>query len=92
VYRAEFVRGIRIKLDTSDGGWNTLATFAYNTLYHILLLNQVTEADAKLVGLAPLVQSLVFRVVLLKFSPEIDKPSEHDVEVITTQINSLETC
>jgi hypothetical protein len=89
VYHAEFVRGIRLKLDTRDDEWNTLATFAFNNLRHTLLLNQVMEEDGKFVQLAPLVQSLVFRVILLKFFPEIPKPSEHDVEFITTRINSL---
>jgi hypothetical protein len=89
VYHDSIVQGIRLNLQTPDDEWNTLATFALNNLRHVILLNQVVEDGQKSAVLVPVVQSLVFRVVLLKFFPKIIKPSEDDVQYITTQINLL---
>jgi hypothetical protein len=89
VYHDSIVQGIRLNLQTPDDEWNTLATFALNNLRHTILLNLVVEDGQKSAVLVPVVQSLVFRVVLLKFFPKIIKPSEDDVQYITTQINLL---
>ena len=89
VYHDSIVQGTRITLQTPDDEWNTLATFALNNLCHTILMNQVIEGGQKFAVLIPVVQSLVFRVVLLKFFPKINKPSEDDVQYITTRINSL---
>jgi hypothetical protein len=89
VYHSRFTKEIRGKLDTRDEGWRTLATSTFDNLRHIILLKQETQGDKKYVQLTPLVQSLVFRFVLHKFFRNIPSPSEDDVEIITTCINSL---
>jgi hypothetical protein len=80
MYHDSIVQGIQLNLQTPDDEWNTLATFVLNNLRHTILLNQVVEDGQKFAVLVPVVQSLVFRVVLLKFFPKINKPSEDDVQ------------
>jgi hypothetical protein len=89
VYHSRFTKEIGGKLNTPDEGWRTLATSTFDNLRHTILLKQEKQGDKKYVRLNPLVQSLVFRFVLLKFFPDIPSPSEDDVEIITTCINSL---
>ena len=89
MYDDSFVKSTRLKLNTRDDEWTTLVTFALNNLRPTLLLKQIVEDGEKTIVLFPVVQSLVFRVVLLKFFPGINKPTEDDVEYITTRINSL---
>jgi hypothetical protein len=76
-------------LQTRDEKWKILATTAFNNFRESLLLEQETHGDGKFVKLVPLVQYLVFRVILLKFFPQIPEPSKDDVKFITARINSL---
>jgi hypothetical protein len=89
LYHARFTREVRGKLDTRDEQRRTFATAAFNNVRHTLLLNHDKQGDGNLIRLAPLVQSLVFRIVLLKFFPTVSSPSENNVESITACINSL---
>jgi hypothetical protein len=87
-YRLQFKRDIVGKLVTPAEEWETL-TIAASNFCGNLFMRQETHGDKKLVQLVPLVQSLVFRMALLKFFPQIPQPSQIDVEFITTSINSL---
>jgi len=89
VYHDYWVREIRVRLNTQDEEWNTLATFASSNLCRTLLLNQVQGENERSVNLAQLVQSLVFRIVLQKFFHKVPQPGEVDVQFITSRINSL---
>ncbi|KAE9375981.1 hypothetical protein N431DRAFT_532153 [Stipitochalara longipes BDJ] len=89
VYHANWVREVRVILNTRDDEWNALATFALSNLRHTLLLNQIQVKKKRLVYLVQLVQSLVFRIVLSKFFPEVLQPVEKDVRFLTAHINSL---
>ncbi|KAK0100727.1 hypothetical protein ONS95_007178 [Cadophora gregata] len=87
-YHRAFVSKAKELIRTKDHGWVELSNTAQNIADSTL--NPLREDSGILtLPLIRLVQSLVFRIVVMNFFPGSDMPSDEDVGFITAKINSL---
>ncbi|CAL3973492.1 unnamed protein product [Diplocarpon coronariae] len=78
-----FVTHAKDLVRSTDCEWNALARGAASILEATLAANHAPLL------LVPLVQSLVFRIVVIRFFPYAAAPSDVDVATITARINTL---
>ncbi|PVH79422.1 hypothetical protein DL98DRAFT_516060 [Cadophora sp. DSE1049] len=83
-----FVCQAKDLIRSKEDEWMTVALAAQKVVdTGPMPLQDGTNTESFLI--VKLVQSLVFRIVIIKFFPRSDTPSDEDVDFITTKINSL---
>ncbi|KAH7357141.1 hypothetical protein BKA65DRAFT_221631 [Rhexocercosporidium sp. MPI-PUGE-AT-0058] len=87
-YHKAFVNQAKNLIRINEDEWTTLALAAAD-IVHSSLTTLKDGPNAEPLLLVKFVQSLVFRIVIIKFFPESDTPAAGDVHFITTKINSL---
>ncbi|KAG4431986.1 hypothetical protein IFR05_012537 [Cadophora sp. M221] len=86
-YHKTFVKQAKELIRTNDNEWTSLAIAAADIVDHDLTSLR-DESNSEPILLVKFVQSLVFRIVIVKFFPGSDTPSAEDVDFITSKINS----
>ncbi|CAG8956223.1 hypothetical protein HYFRA_00003603 [Hymenoscyphus fraxineus] len=81
-----FVNRSKALLKTPSEDWKKLAQFASDQAKQFAIVKHKTSESFPLL---PMVQTLVFHVIMRKFFPQTPKPSDGDVEFVTSRINSL---
>lgn len=87
-YHKSFVRQAKELIRINDDEWSTFAMTAANIVDHDLTSLRY-DPNIEALPLVNFVQSLVFRIVIVKFFPGSGIPSAEDVDFITSKINSL---
>ncbi|CAG8979238.1 hypothetical protein HYALB_00011908 [Hymenoscyphus albidus] len=73
-------------VENSERGVENLAQFASDQAKQFAIAKHKTSESFRLL---PMIQKLVFHVIVRKFFPQTPKPSDSDVEFVTSRINSL---
>ncbi|KAF8854538.1 hypothetical protein BDZ45DRAFT_656535 [Acephala macrosclerotiorum] len=85
-YHREFLGNVRLKLQTSDKAWKSLADASIDSVG-----DQLTTAGGKQDSflLIDVVRITVFRTVMTKFFPDVPKPTNKVIKSVTSKINDL---